>query len=106
MRESDPVFELPVHLERKLREDAALAGIEARADTVPPERIDFHCMRTTTATLCVEAGIAPKVAQQILQHKTIEQTLEVYARLRPEFLGRELEKLPVPRVGIARRDSS
>ena len=92
------MFDLPVHLERKLREDAALAGIEARTDVVPPERIDFHCLRTTTATLCVEAGLSPKVTQQILQHRTIEQTLEVYARLRPEFLGRELEKLPRPRV--------
>ena len=102
VRESDIVFDLPVHLERKLREDAALAGIEARTDAVPPERIDFHAMRTTTATLCVEAGLSPKVAQQILQHKTIEQTLEVYARLRPEFTARELEKLPAPRVDMVR----
>lgn len=46
-------------------------------------RIKFHGLRHTTATLLLQAGVAPHVVQRRLGHKRIEITLGIYAHALP-----------------------
>lgn len=47
--------------------------------------ITFHGLRHTSATLMLQAGIAPQVVQQRLGHKRIEITLGIYAHALPSM---------------------
>lgn len=45
---------------------------------------NFHCMRHTFATRALEAGINPKIVQEILGHSTISMTLDTYSHVMPD----------------------
>lgn len=49
------------------------------------ERIPFHNLRHTTATLLLGKGIHPKLVQNLLGHANIEVTLNTYSHVLPEM---------------------
>ncbi len=49
--------------------------------------IRVHDLRHTTATVMLEAGIHPKVVQELLGHKTIATTLDTYSHVMPALHG-------------------
>src|SRR5690606_14813314 len=51
-------------------------------------KVDFHACRVAYTTFVIEAGANVKEAQVLLRHSTPQLTLDVYARERPENLGR------------------
>ena len=46
-------------------------------------RIRVHDLRHTTATVLLQAGIHPKVVQELLGHKTVATTLDTYSHVLP-----------------------
>lgn len=45
---------------------------------------NVHSLRHTYATRLLESGISPKVAQELMGHSTIAQTLDTYSHVLPE----------------------
>jgi len=58
---------------------------------LPP--INYHALRHTFATRCVEAGVDIKTLSKILGHSNVAVTLNVYVHSSLEKKRRELEKL-------------
>jgi len=56
-------------------------------------RVNFHMLRHTFATRCIENGISPVVLQKILGHKDIQVTLNTYTSVFDEFKLNEFEKM-------------
>lgn len=74
-RHTDAVF--PRFPSLKLwRKDIEAAGI-AYADDAG-RTVDRHSTRTTLATLLQRAGVAPRAAQDVLRHTTLQQTMKAY----------------------------
>lgn len=46
--------------------------------------VGFHDLRSVCASLLIDAGASPKDVQAHLGHASIQTTLEIYARVRPE----------------------
>ena len=55
--------------------------------------INFHCLRHTFATRCIEAGIPPVVLKNWLGHKNIHITLDTYADVFDRMNFNAVEKL-------------
>lgn len=49
-----------------------------------PIKLGFHDLRSVCASLLIDAGASPKDVQAHLGHASIQTTLEIYARVRPE----------------------
>jgi integrase len=62
-----------------------------RAAGLPLIRV--HDLRHTTATVMLEAGIHPKVVQELLGHKTIATTLDTYSHVMPALHGQAVRVL-------------
>lgn len=62
-----------------------------RAAGLPHIRV--HDLRHTTATVMLEAGIHPKVVQELLGHKTIATTLDTYSHVLPVLHGQAIRAL-------------
>jgi integrase len=63
----------------------ARAGIETRtldAEGREVEHVDVHSLRRTFATNAIVNGADPKSVQEILGHKTLEMTMQIYARVK------------------------
>ena len=61
------------------------AGIETLttgADGHEVEHVDLHSLRRTFATNLIVNGADPKSVQTLLGHKTLEMTMNLYARIR------------------------
>lgn len=52
-----------------------------------------HSLRHTFATRGFEKGIPPKVMQEILGHKSITMTLDIYSHVLPDKKAEEINKL-------------
>ena len=48
-----------------------------------PEKTRFHDLRHTCATLLLKRGVHPKLVQELLGHKTISITLDIYSHVLP-----------------------
>jgi integrase len=59
------------------------------------EGFNFHALRHTFATRCIEAGINPAVLQRILGHKNIEITLNTYTSIFNRYKGQEIKKVEI-----------
>jgi integrase len=46
-------------------------------------RIRLHDLRHTAATLMVQDGVHPKVVQEMLGHRSISVTLDIYSHMAP-----------------------
>jgi integrase len=56
-------------------------------------RIRVHDLRHTTATVQLEAGVHPKVVQDLLGHSTIAVTLDTYSHVAPALHGQAIRVL-------------
>ena len=54
---------------------------------------NFHTIRHTFATRCIEAGMAAVVLQRILGHTNISITLNTYTSVFNQFKDSELQKV-------------
>lgn len=67
------------------------------------QRLRFHDLRHTAATLLLAEGIHPKVVQEMLGHSTISLTLDTYSHVIPDLQREAAEKmqalLQAPRAG-------
>lgn len=82
--------------------DLELAGIQGRTATgscatnAAGERVDFHALRTTCATMLANAGVAVLHLKRFMRHGSIAMTDRHYAKLRSTDLrseiGRALER--------------
>lgn len=71
---------------------------EAKVNGVEPQIIpgfSMHSLRHSFATRAFEAGMKPKVVQQILGHATLNVTTDLYMHTTIEHLHREIEKFVV-----------
>jgi len=50
-------------------------------------------LRHTTATVLLEAGVHPKVVQDLLGHSTIAVTLDTYSHVAPALHGQAIRAL-------------
>lgn len=57
------------------------------------EKANFHALRHTFATRCVEAGFDPKTLSEILGHSDVKTTLNRYVHSSYELKQRSMEKL-------------
>lgn len=73
---SRPVFFKGITLNARLRKDLALAGIAA-VDSRGRE-LELHSFRRTFATMLNSAGVAPRVAMELMRHSDIRLTLGTY----------------------------
>ena len=55
--------------------------------------IRFHDLRHTFATLLLEAGVPPKVMQELLGHTSITTTMDIYAHVTKQGKKNAVEKL-------------
>lgn len=56
-------------------------------------KANFHCLRHTFATRALEAGINPKVVQEMLGHANISMTLDTYSHVLPDTKRAAADKL-------------
>ena len=56
-------------------------------------KVNFHMLRHTFATRCIENGINPVVLQKILGHSDIKVTLNTYTSVFDEFKVSEFDKM-------------
>ena len=57
------------------------------------ENVNFHTLRHTFATRCVEAGFDVKTLSEILGHVNVNITLNRYVHSSIEFKRKNMEKL-------------
>jgi integrase len=72
------------------------AGIEIRtldSQGVEIEHVDLHSLRMTFATDLIEQNVDPKTVQELLGHKTLEMTMKIYAKVRPQGRRQGIGKL-------------
>ena len=69
---------------RKFRPLLARAGLE---------RVPFHALRHTAATLHLSQGAHPKVVQEMLGHSTIAMTLDTYSHAVPSMQREAADRL-------------
>lgn len=60
------------------------------------EHANFHCLRHTFATRCIEAGFDVKTLSEILGHSSVKITLDKYVHSSMEMKRRNMEKLQLP----------
>lgn len=63
------------------------------------EGVTFHTLRHTFATRCVEAGFDFKALSEILGHRDVKTTLNLYVHPSFDFKKENMEKLAHPLVG-------
>ena len=71
------VVNVPAKTAEMFYEDCAGAGIDPRDNG--SGRLCFHSLRHTFASQLAAAGVAPKVAQDLLRHGDIRQTMNIYS---------------------------
>ena len=85
-----PLLYAPSHPARALGRDLKVAGIPKSG---PQGTIDFHSLRTTFITRLIEAGANPKEVQDLARHQSVQMTLGVYAKVRPERRHQMAERI-------------
>ena len=61
--------------------------------TITGARVDLHSLRHTFATRCAEAGMPPKVLQEIMGHTDIRITMNTYFSATPDFMRENINKI-------------
>ena len=65
------------------------------------ESINYHALRHTFATRCVEVGVDVKTLSEILGHADVSITLNTYVHPSIELKRKQMEKLSVLAADIA-----
>lgn len=91
VRGSEAALHVPQTIVKRLRLDAAWAGLE---DDELQRRLDFHSLRATCATLLVRSGVDLGRAAEILRHSDPKLTKKVYTKLGLEDAADGVAKLP------------
>lgn len=87
----------PKNAAKVLQHDLAAAGVPYRLDGPHgPAYADFHALRTSFVSALAAAGVGPKELQELARHSDPRITLGVYAKVRPEQLGKAAAMLPLP----------
>ena len=96
------LFNVPRDFIKIFDRDLAAAGIDktdAEGCTV-----DIHCLRHTFATMLSQAGVAPRMAQELLRHSDIRLTMNTYTHLQLVDTARAVEALPsIPEPKVNRQ---
>ena len=99
------LFNVPRDFIKIFDRDLVAAGI-AREVTDPNGRtridktdgqgrpVDIHCLRHTFATMLSQAGVAPRMAQELLRHSDIRLTMNGYTHLQLVDTAGAVEALP------------
>ena len=75
-----------------LRRDLEAAGVAYQDEA--GRYLDFHSLRHTFGTNLAKAGVAPKVAQELMRHSDVNLTLGIYSHVGMQDLAGAVEKLP------------
>lgn len=86
------LLDVPHDLIRIFDRDLAAAGI-AKTDA-DGRTADVHSLRHTFATLLSKAGVAPRMAQELMRHSDIRLTMNVYTHLQLVDTAGAVESLP------------
>ncbi len=89
---TDHVFEVPADLIKRFDADCKRAGIPKRDDR--GRTVDLHSLRMTFNTWLARAGVAPRVAQELMRHEDIDLTMNVYTDPALLDLQGAVESLP------------
>ena len=58
------------------------------------EDVKFHNLRHSAASYMIKSGMHPNAVQEIMGHADF-RTTEIYIKLHPEFLKKEMEKFKI-----------
>ena len=78
---------------RPMQLHQANVGLTRALKALGLPQIRVHDLRHTAATVMLEAGIHPKVVQEMLGHKTIVTTLDTYSHVLPVLHGAAIRVL-------------
>jgi integrase len=98
------VFEVPSSLIARFNADCKRAGIPKRDDR--DRTVDIHSLRKTFNTWLAKAGVAPRVAQELMRHQEIGLTMGVYTDPALFDLSAAVESLPALHHPLHRTDGS
>src|SRR5262249_21778622 len=90
---TDPVFHVPSSLIARFNADCKRAGIPKRDDR--DKTVDIHSLRKTFNTWLAGAGVAPRVAQELMRHEDIDLTMGAYTDTALFDLSDAVEQLPL-----------
>ena len=76
--------------------DANIAKLTKQAGI---KETNFHTLRHTFATRCIEAGMRPKTLQQILGHSSINITMNLYVHVTDDEKMKEMQKFEDYAIG-------
>jgi integrase len=92
-RPTDPVFDVPSSLIARFDADCKRAGVAKRDDR--DLTVDIHSLRKTFNTWLAAAGVAPRIAQELMRHEDIDLTMGVYTDPKIFDLSAAVEALPL-----------
>ena len=90
---TDPVFHVPSSLIKRFNADCKRAGIPKRDDR--DKTVDIHSLRKTFNTWLAGAGVAPRVAQELMRHEDTDLTMGAYTDTGLFDLSAAVETLPL-----------
>jgi integrase len=88
-----PVFDVPYSLIARFDADCKRAGIPKRDDR--ERTVDIHSLRVSFNTWLAQAGVAPRIAQELMRHQDIDITMNVYTDTALLDLSAAVESLPM-----------
>ena len=86
------VFDVPSSLIARFNADCKRAGIPKRDDR--DKTVDIHSLRKTFNTWLAMAGVAPRIAQELMRHQDIKLTMGAYMDPALFDLSAAVEALP------------
>lgn len=89
IRQANDKFIEPRLLQKKFGEITSACGLE---------KVNFHALRHTFATRCIESGFDVKTLSEILGHTNVRTTLDRYVHSSFELKQRNMEKLTLEQV--------
>lgn len=89
IRQANDKFIEPRLMQKKLGEITTACGLE---------NVNFHTLRHTFATRCIESGFDVKTLSEILGHTNVRTTLDRYVHSSFELKQKNMEKLTLEQV--------
>ena len=86
------LFEVPTDLIKRFNGDCKRAGIPKRDDR--DRTVDIHSLRMTFNTWLANAGVPPRIAQELMRHEDIDITMGDYTDTGLFDLSAAVEALP------------